>query len=119
MDKENKRILLVENTPEDARRFESLLRRGGYGVLVVRSGYEVLDAARKERPDLVLLDIVMPGKDGGDVLFELKQDPKTSDIPVLLLSRIVADGEGGPEEPSISKTASDESVLTKIAEMLS
>ena len=57
-----------------------------HSVLQAASGEEALDVARKSNPDLILLDIRMPGMDGYDVLRALKSDPITTDIPVIFVT---------------------------------
>lgn len=66
----------------------------GYQVIIARRGDEALAQAKATRPDLITLDILLPGQDGFDVLRQLKASPNTTDIPVLILS-IVQDEESG------------------------
>jgi two-component system OmpR family response regulator len=81
-----KKILVVDDE-DDIRRFlELVLREKGYEIETASGGEEGLATARSFRPDLVLLDIMMPGLDGWQVLERLKADPATSDIPVAILS---------------------------------
>jgi CheY-like chemotaxis protein len=81
-----KKILVVDDE-DDIRRFlELVLGEKGYEVLTASSGEEALTRVQGVRPDLVLLDIMMPGLDGWEVLELLKRDPATADIPVAILS---------------------------------
>lgn len=81
-----KRILLVEDDRFLRRACETGLRQKGFTVVAAADGVEALALARAERPDLVLLDLLMPKMPGIDVLRALKADPGTRDIPVLILS---------------------------------
>jgi two-component system alkaline phosphatase synthesis response regulator PhoP len=62
------------------------LELGGYEVLEAADGFTALEAARTQRPDLIFLDIMMPRMDGWEVLEQLKEDPATASIPVVLLT---------------------------------
>ena len=80
--------ILVIDDDEDIRVFlkRTLATAGGYTVLTAGNGKDGIKLARKQLPDLVLLDIMMPGLDGFDVLKRLKSDYKTMSIPVVILS---------------------------------
>ncbi len=81
------RCVLVVDDQDDARLVMShFLRDLGCTVLTAGSGEEALDIARRSHPDLITLDLVMPGKTGWDVLKELKADVTTRDIPVVVVS---------------------------------
>lgn len=79
------RILAVEDDPIQARTLEILLRRA-YSVTLAESGEECLEAVGREPFDLVLLDVMLPGRTGYEVCRELKLRPSTADIPVIFLS---------------------------------
>jgi two-component system, OmpR family, phosphate regulon response regulator PhoB len=81
-----KRILLVEDDRFLRRACESSLRQRGFTVISAVDGEEGLRLAQQERPDLVLLDLLMPRLPGIEVLRALKTDPATQSIPVLILS---------------------------------
>ena len=81
------KTILVIDDEDDIRRFLDLvLRERGYLVATASSGKEGLERARADKPDLVLLDIMMPGLDGWQVLERLKGDRATAGIPVAILS---------------------------------
>jgi CheY-like chemotaxis protein len=80
-----KRILLVEHDRFLRRACEDALRGRGLGVWSAAGGEEALVLARTEAPDLILIDLSMPGLSGIDVLRQLKADPATRDVPVLVL----------------------------------
>ncbi|MBI5166776.1 MAG: response regulator [candidate division NC10 bacterium] len=79
-------ILVVEDDPKAAELLRFHLSKGGYGVRTVSTGREALDKAKALRPFAITLDILLPDMDGWQVLFELKKDPETRDIPVLIVS---------------------------------
>jgi two-component system alkaline phosphatase synthesis response regulator PhoP len=81
-----KRILLVEDDRFLRRACEAGLRQRGYTVLTAADGEDGLNKARAERPDLILLDLLMPKLPGLDVLRALKAEARTRAIPVLILS---------------------------------
>ena len=80
------RIMIVDDTPQNLELLESLLQRQGYQVFALPSGEMALQAAACHPPDIMLLDIVMPGMDGYEVCTRLKADPRLKEIPVLFLS---------------------------------
>ena len=81
-----KKILIVEDE-ESLLKLESiLLTSKGYDVRGVANGQEALDAIQEERPDLVLLDIMLPEIDGFEVCQRIKSNPETQDLPVIMLT---------------------------------
>ncbi|MEG3925030.1 MULTISPECIES: response regulator [unclassified Microcoleus] len=86
---ENKgNILIVDDTPENLQVLSATLCDRGYKVRGVISGQMAIRAARSGSPDLILLDIKMPEMDGYEVCWQLKADPKTSEIPVIFISAL-------------------------------
>jgi signal transduction histidine kinase/DNA-binding response OmpR family regulator len=85
-------ILVVDDEPNILDLLRYQLERAGYTVRTARRGEEALTIARRERPDLITLDMLMAGMDGSEVLERLKSDGETADIPVVIIS-IVADRE--------------------------
>jgi putative two-component system response regulator len=80
------KILVVDDYEANLRGLGQLLRSAEYSVTSARNGREALDLAKRERPDLVLLDVLMPGMSGVDVCRELKQSEATCLTPVVLIS---------------------------------
>ena len=83
MGKGKKTILLIEDEPDQIMMVALRLERHGYAVISAQSGVEGLEKARKLKPDLILLDIIMPGLDGFEVCRKLKTDPHTEKIPII------------------------------------
>ncbi len=79
-------ILIIDDTPEALAVLTDLLRHHGFRVRPAINGALALNAARKAPPDLVILDILMPGMDGFEVCRRLKADPNTADVPVIFIS---------------------------------
>jgi two-component system phosphate regulon response regulator PhoB len=80
------RIYLVEDEPDIAEVLRYNLEKEGLTVTVERRGDAALDAIRRQRPDLVLLDLMLPGLDGLEVTRALKRDDSTADIPIVMLT---------------------------------
>lgn len=82
------RILLVEDDKFLATALSDKLAREGFVVIKAANGQEAAAKIRLERPDLVLLDLIMPQKNGFEVLAEMKLEPLTKHIPVIVLSNL-------------------------------
>ncbi len=83
------RILVVEDQDSIRNMIEALVRARGYEVTAVGSGAKALDCATQAAPDLVLLDVTMPGQyDGIQVCERLRADPRTAEIPVVIISAV-------------------------------
>ena len=80
------RILVVDDEPHIIKLVSFTLERGGHDVLVAPDGPSGLEIARSSAPDLVFMDVMMPGMTGLEALDELKSDPETDSIPVVMLS---------------------------------
>jgi PAS domain S-box-containing protein len=87
------RVLIVEDDPDTVGLLEATMRQIGFTPLVAADGYEALTVARRHRPDLVLLDLRLPGMDGFEALTHLKRDAITQTIPIIAISAHVADTE--------------------------
>jgi len=89
------------------RMYERTLRLNGLSFTTAKNGGEALLMLKEAKtlPRLVLLDIMMPGKDGLDVLRELKQDPRLKDIPVVVFTNLSAGEEAGLEALSLGAAA--------------
>ncbi|KPJ85841.1 hypothetical protein AMJ57_01515 [Parcubacteria bacterium SG8_24] len=88
-----KTILIIDDDAALRDIYSTALARGGYDTLAAADGQDGLDLAKNRCPDLILLDVMMPDKDGLEVLEELKSDLNTRDIPVVMLTNIVQEEE--------------------------
>jgi putative two-component system response regulator len=84
------KILVVDDEPANVEVFSRLMTRLGYEVLTASNGESALQSVARDRPDLVLLDVTMPGIDGFEVCRRLKGDPGTRLIPVVLITALTA-----------------------------
>jgi two-component system alkaline phosphatase synthesis response regulator PhoP len=86
-----KRILVVDDDKEIVRLISSYLEAAGYGVLAAYSGEAALHTIRRERPDLVLLDLMLPERDGLEITRLLRSDPFLAQTPVIMVTARVSD----------------------------
>lgn len=85
---QSKTILVVDDDPEIVTMLTTRLQSRGYRVVSASDGKEALSEAKRRRPDLMILDVMMPGKNGWEVARALKQDPITEPIKVIMLTAI-------------------------------
>jgi len=88
-----KSILLVDDEQDILDALGASLQRSGYKVFAVATGVEALSTAKRERPQLIILDLMLPDVDGSDVAARLQSDPLTRDIPVIFLTSIMTKQE--------------------------
>jgi DNA-binding response OmpR family regulator len=82
------KILVVDDDPDIVETVSMMLEARDYQVVPAYGGVEGLQKARSEKPDAIVLDVMMPDKDGFEVCKEIKKDPALMDIPVLLLTAV-------------------------------
>jgi len=87
------KILLVEDDRMISSMYETRLRQEGFQIVLAENGADALELAVQEHPDIILLDIILPQIDGFAVLREVRLNPKTREIPVLMLTNL-----GTPED---------------------
>lgn len=80
------RILIVEDQPDVAELIDVVLKSEGFNVAVARDGAQGLMLARDWNPDLILMDIMLPGVDGGTLISRLRRETETSRIPIVAMS---------------------------------
>ena len=88
------KILLVDDDTDFVEATRMVLEKVPYEIIVASEGEEGLRKAREEKPDLILLDIIMPVKDGFTAAEQLKKDPQLSKIPVIMLTSFSSKGQG-------------------------
>jgi len=86
---DDKRILIVDDEEAVLNLLEKRLTTAGYSIIKSRDGREAIRLAKKERPDLILLDVKMPVLDGSSAAEILKSDPETKDIPRVFLTSLL------------------------------
>ena len=121
--REPARILVVDDNPANLEIMEARLARQGYEVVTATDGDQALIAAREQTPDLILLDVMMPGKDGIQVCKELKADASLPFMPVILVTAradpadIVAGLEAGGDE-YITKPVDHAALVARVRSIL-
>lgn len=86
-----KRILVIEDDPIGRKVMTDYLVAHGYEVVTAQNGVEGVEAAERERPDLILCDVLLPKKSGFEVCFEVKRTPHGQKTPVVLMSAVCKD----------------------------
>ena len=81
-----RRILIVEDQADVAQLIDVVLKGEGYTVAIAKDGAQGLMLARDWKPDLILMDIMLPGVDGGALIARLRQEPDTADLPIIAMS---------------------------------
>ena len=79
-------ILIVDDSPTELHLFQKMLEKDGFETLVADSGEEGLRKAKNSKPDCILMDVVMPGKNGFQATRDLSRNPATSSIPVIIIT---------------------------------
>ena len=80
------KLLVVDDVQTNVLLLKALLSKEGYGILVANNGQEALEVIRNENPDLILLDVMMPGMDGFEVAERLKSEEYRCEIPIIFLT---------------------------------
>jgi len=122
------KILVIDDDVDFVESTKTVLESKPYEVIVAHEGDEGLQKAREENPDLILLDVIMPVKDGFTTAEQLKKDPQLSKIPVLMLTAFAAKGGGTSipvsrgytleTEDYIDKPISPEELLARVEKFL-
>jgi twitching motility two-component system response regulator PilH len=79
-------ILIIDDSPTELHLFQNMLEKAGFETLVADSGEEGVRQAEASRPDCILMDVVMPGMNGFQATRKITQDPRTSSIPVIMIT---------------------------------
>lgn len=81
-----KRVLLIEDEPNIIEAIRFILSRDGWAVDTHANGATAMEAVERRRPDVIVLDVMLPNRSGFDILADLRADPQTADMPVLMLT---------------------------------
>ena len=103
-----RKILIVDDEPYILNILDFSLDAEGYTVLQAADGEQALQLVRDERPDLVIMDVMMPRQDGFETCRQLKDDPKTSGIPIVMLT-----ARGSREDREIGDMVKADGYITK------
>jgi DNA-binding response OmpR family regulator len=123
MGEESKKILIVDDEPDVASLLNLMLKSKGYETITAGDGQEALEKARREKPDLIVLDIMLPRLDGYKVARMLKFDEKFSHIPIIMVTAKIQekDKKTGLEmgaDAYVTKPFDTAMLLEKINEVL-
>jgi twitching motility two-component system response regulator PilH len=119
----NETILVVEDSPTYLRQITQLLQKNGYTIISAMDGEEALEKAIQEHPDLIVLDIILPKKNGFQVCRQLKTSPDTQDIRIIMLTSKSQDSDRfwglkqGADE-YLTKPLDDDQLVTNVAKLL-
>ena len=119
----NETILVVEDSPTYLRQITQLLQKNDYAIISAMDGEEALEKAIREHPDLIVLDIILPKKNGFQVCRQLKTSPDTQDIKIIMLTSKSQDSDRfwglkqGADE-YLTKPLDDDQLVTNVTELL-
>lgn len=125
MSDSKRKILIIEDDPFLLSMYVTKLEANGFDVASEENGGKAVDTIRTEQPDLILLDILLPGMDGFEILEEMKRDSAVKDTPVILLTNLgqrkdIEKGlELGAQDYLIKAHFTPSEVITKIEKVLS
>jgi len=117
-------ILIVDDEEDVLLMLEKRLTSEGYSVITTTKGTNAIALAKSQHPDIIILDVVMPGMDGGEVAAKLKEHPLTRSIPVIFLTALLTKTEEYEGDHTVSsnitfsKPFDTEELLAKIKELL-
>lgn len=119
----NSKILIVEDSPTYLRRIADSLQGSGYDIITAIDGEEALEKAVQENPNLIVLDVILPKKNGFQVCRQLKTSPATQDIKILMMTSKSQDsdrfwGLKQGADDYMTKPYEDEELLSNIANLL-
>jgi two-component system alkaline phosphatase synthesis response regulator PhoP len=117
------RILLVDDSPELSRLLAHKFSMDGHQVEVARDGPEGLEKTKTFSPDLIILDVMMPGMNGYQVLAALREDPETTQLPIIMLTSLADDksvvrGLRGGASDYVVKPFSTSELSARVARLL-
>ena len=117
-----KTILIADDEPDQVETLWQFLTSRGYKVLTAANGEQVMSKAVEFQPDLIVLDIMMPKIDGTQVAMLLKQDPRTSGIPIFFITAVISaedhQNTGGSPNPIFAKPVKLQELLDAIGNIL-
>jgi len=126
---DKKRILVVDDEPDFASIVQTNLKKEGFEVEVAYDGVEAIAKVKANPPDAIVLDVMMPEKDGYEVCAELKHDEKYSDIPIVMLTAVAdhvgstryshADGMSMEADDYLPKPASADEITQSVKNLVS
>jgi twitching motility two-component system response regulator PilH len=117
------RVLIVDDSPTEIHVLKTMLEKNGYETLTAASGEEGVETAKAEKPDVILMDVVMPGMNGFQATRQLTRDAQTSSIPIIIVTtkdqetdRVWGLRQGAKDY--VTKPAEEKELLGKIKQVL-
>ena len=117
------RILIVDDSPTEIHVLKTMLEKQNYDVISAESGEQGVETAKAEKPDLILMDIVMPGLNGFQATRQISKAPETADIPIIIVTtkdqetdRVWGLRQGAKDY--LTKPVDEKTLMTKIKELL-
>ncbi|MGJ8605290.1 MAG: response regulator transcription factor [Marivita sp.] len=104
----SKQVLLIEDEPNIIEAISFILSRDGWTVKTHSNGADAVEMIKERQPDVVILDVMLPGKSGYDILRELREDPRGAELPVLMLT-----ARGQTKDREIAERAGCNAFMTK------
>lgn len=104
----SKQVLLIEDEPNIIEAISFILSRDGWTVKTHSNGADAVEMVKERRPDVLILDVMLPGKSGYDILRELREDPASAGLPVLMLT-----ARGQSKDREIAERAGCDAFMTK------
>ena len=119
----SKKILVIEDDPATSRLVDYSLRHEGYEVTLAANGLEGIRKAHVEAPDLVILDVMLPGMDGFEICHRLRSEPATARLPILMFSAKAQDidkntGLKVGADDSLAKPAAPAEIVSRVEKLL-
>jgi two-component system alkaline phosphatase synthesis response regulator PhoP len=125
---DKKRILVIDDEPDFVSIVQANLEKEGFDVEVAYDGVEGLQKVKANPPDAIVLDVIMPEKDGYEVCAELKADPRYADIPIVMLTAVASrvsstryshrEGMSMEAEDYLPKPASAKQIMESVKRLL-
>jgi len=120
-----RRVLIVDDSIELARALKAALEQAGpYEARLINDPHQALNSCIDFRPDIVLMDVIMPGMDGGDAAAHIRQDPAFKDMPVIFLTSILGKDEAARKgglighDPVMAKPVTISELTARIEQVL-
>jgi len=116
-------VLVVDDVPANVKLLEVKLSNEYYDVISAKDGFEAISQAKQHKPDIILLDVMMPGMDGFETCRKLKEDPEVSHIPVVMVTALsdIADRVRGLEagaDDFLTKPINDIALFARVKSLL-
>jgi len=119
----NRKILIIEDDPATSRLVDYSLRHEGYQVITASNGLTGIRKVREEKPDLVILDVMLPGMDGFEICHRLRSEPTTAQLAILMFSAKAQDidrstGVKVGADDYLAKPADPAEIISRVGSLL-